>query len=93
MSDEGSGPGVGMASTPHAPDFLKQAEQRVAHAQQPGGRAHRLSKKGLFSNSTNSLFIGDTPTAPDSKALLHAAAKALVALVVDMPEPGMYVHT
>jgi hypothetical protein len=52
----------GMRATPDAPDFARKTPKPQALA--------RLSQgKPAFSNSTNSLFINETPSAPDCKVL------------------------
>jgi|JI10StandDraft_1071094.scaffolds.fasta_scaffold650179_2 hypothetical protein len=71
----------GMSATPNAPDFLKHSATRVVQKSSPGAERLRERHKGHFSNSTNSLFIADTPTAPNHKLLLRAAAQAVLALV------------
>ena len=59
----------GMQATPHAPDFAHKTAKPLALS--------RLSQgKPAFSNSTNSLFINETPSAPDCKVRTWVASLA-----------------
>ena len=72
-------PSFGMSATPGAPQFI--VKQRRMTPKKGALTRVSASNKAAFANSTNSLFIDETPTAPDERVLTRCAARAMLVLI------------
>ncbi len=85
IKEPDAGEQFAMKNTPGAPLFSQDSRRRSAKANAFG--VNRLKaqaaqdKKKANSNSTNSYYISETPTAPDEKELTRCAAKAIGVLI------------
>lgn len=70
-----------MSATPGAPSFSHELRRRTPKAGAFARLKTQANNEKKFNNSTNSLYISETPTAPDERELTMCAAKAVRVLI------------
>ncbi len=70
-----------MKETPGAPAFSQEMRRRTPKANAFARLQSQAKTDKKFNNSTNSLYISETPTAPDERELTLCAAKAVAVLL------------